>query len=214
MFHESQFRRETYICFMNQEERFTDKEVFKLKRKWQIALRRYVLEQQPCPAYARYFGLPISLFREWIEAQFDSITNWDNFSDSWQFDHIVPLAYFNFKQEKDLQLCWNFTNIRIEKAHSKKNVDNRIDVIAAKAYFSDLLNSTGYDLCQEMIKKIESIEESQIASNGQLEGFIIKHIDTLTDLSRFTNEDYERVNLGMAIADILLEKKMLEKFGS
>lgn len=198
---------------MEQENRLTNEEVFKLKRKWQIALRRYVLEQQPCPAYARYFGLPISLFREWIEAQFDSTTNWDNFSEAWQFEHIVPLAYFDFKLEKDLELCWNFTNIRIEKIHSNKNINNRIDVIAAKAYFRDILNSTGYYICQEMIKKIESIEVSQIANNKQLEGFIIKHINTLTDLSHFTNEDYERVNLGMPIPDIVLEKKMFEKFG-
>lgn len=191
----------------------TPSELFKLKRKWQIALRRYVLEKQASLAYAKYFGLPITLFREWIEMQFDSSTNWDNFSQNWQFDHIVPVAYFNFKNKRDLELCWNFTNIRVEKINLNRNRGHRVDVIAAKAYFSDIFNKTGYQLCQEMIQKIESIEISQINSNDVLESFIIKHFDTLTELSKFSESDFERINLGMSIEDLIAEAKMLARFG-
>ena len=191
----------------------TPAETFKLKRKWQIALRRYVLERQASLAYAKYFGLPITLFREWIEMQFDSSTNWDNFSENWQFDHIVPVAYFNFKNKRDLELCWNFTNIRIEKINLNRNTGHRVDVIAAKAYFSDIFDKTGYKLCQEMIQKIESIEISQISSNDVLESFIIKNFSTLTELSKFSESDFERVNMGMSIDDLITEAKMLAKFG-
>ena len=57
---------------------------FREKRKWQIALRRYVLEKNKSSFYAPYFGLGIETFRKWIEVQFDSETNWENFSESWQ----------------------------------------------------------------------------------------------------------------------------------
>lgn len=214
MFHESQFLWETYLCMMMEdEERYSNKEIFRLKRKWQIALRRYVLERSPCPAYARYFGLPIELFREWIEAQFDATTNWDNFSERWQFDHIVPLAYFNFKSETDLRLCWNFINIRIEKIHMNKNGGHGVDVIAAKAYFTDLLAKTGYKLCVEMIQKIDAIEISQIKSNVQLESFITRYAHVLNDIKDFSAYDLERINSGLTIADIIVERKMLERFG-
>jgi hypothetical protein len=198
---------------MGDEDLYTPAEVFKLKRKWQIALRRYVLEQQACPAYAKYFGLPISLFREWIEIQFDSTTTWENFSQGWQFDHIVPVAYFNFKNKRDLELCWNFTNIRIEKMNLNPNRGHRVDVIAAKAYFNELFAKTGYALCQEMIQKIESIELSQISSNNNVEQFIIRHFDTLDELSKFSESDFQRVNLGMSIQDLILEAKMFARFG-
>lgn len=191
----------------------THDEIFKLKRKWQIALRRYVLEQKACPTYARYFGLPFTLFREWIATQFDNTTNWDNFSLSWQFDHIVPLAYFDFKDQKDLELCWNFINIRIEKLDSDRSSHHRVDVIAAKAYFQHLLARTGYYQCHEMIRKIDAIEVSQLQGNDSLEAFIRQHLDTLNDLTHFTDEDFERINLGMAVAEIIAEKKLFAKFG-
>ena len=53
---------------------------FREKRKWQIALRRYVIEQNRSSFYAPYFGLDIKSFRDWIEVQFDRGMNWDNFS--------------------------------------------------------------------------------------------------------------------------------------
>jgi len=47
-------------------------------------------------------------FRKWIELQFDEDTNWDNFSQKWQFDHIVPVAYFDFNDKADLSLLLEF----------------------------------------------------------------------------------------------------------
>lgn len=198
---------------MDIQDSYSDEQIFKLKRKWQIALRRYVLQRSPCPAYARYFGLPIDLFREWIETQFDETVSWGTFSENWQFDHVVPLAYFNFKSEADLRLCWNFINIRVDKATVHNKNEQRIDVIAAKAYFKDLLEKTGYELCRAMIEKIEAIELSQLANHSQLRSFIMKYAAILNDIKDFTDDDMERVNAGLSVADILAERKLLAKFG-
>src|SRR6188474_3101936 len=80
------------------------------KRKWQVALRRYVLDKNLSPAYAWYFGLSIDQFRNWIEIQFTEGLSWENFGSAWQFDHVIPVAYFDFSLEEDLLLCWNFIN--------------------------------------------------------------------------------------------------------
>jgi hypothetical protein len=188
-------------------------ELFRQKRKWQLALRRYVIEGKPCPDYARYFGLPVYLFREWIEMQFDKQTNWENFGGLWQFDHIIPVAYFDFENEHDLLLCWNFCNVRVEKLTSNRNRGNRVDVLACKAYFESIYHKTGYFICKEMLEKIESIEVSQIASNDELEAFISKHHKTLLDLKEFTQGDFERVNWGVSVADVIAENKLLAKYG-
>ena len=83
---------------------------FREKRKWQLAFRRYVIEKNKSSFYALYFGLDIEQLRHWIELQFTENIRWDNFGTSWQFDHIVPVAYFDFFNEDDLKLCWNFIN--------------------------------------------------------------------------------------------------------
>lgn len=187
--------------------------VFKEKRKWQIALRRYVLEKKPSTYYALYFGLDIKTFREWIEIQFDAILNWTNFSTQWQFDHIIPVAYFDLRKEEDLRLCWNFTNIRIEKCNLNKNRGNRLDVLAAKVYYETLHTQTNYHICEQMIEKINSIEVSQIQSNLALETFIRDKKDFIESIQNFTPEEFAKLNEGMPLEEVLAERELLRRFG-
>ena len=187
---------------------------FREKRKWQIALRRYVLERNKCSYYAPFFGLGAEKFRSWIEIQFDQDTGWQNFSEAWQFDHIVPVAYFDFSDEQDMSLCWNFTNIRVEKTALNKDSGHPIDVLAARAYFEKLFSKTGYEVCQKMIEKIARIEAAQISSSEVLENFIIENKEYLDSLETFTSYEYEQLNSGSDIKTILFEKSFLKKFGS
>lgn len=186
---------------------------FREKRKWQQALRRYVLEKNISEGYAVYFGLNIESFRQWIEIQFTKGLNWDNFASVWQFDHIVPIAYFDFNREEDLKLAWNFMNIRVEK-HDLNNVrGNKIDVIAVKAYFKDLYAKTNYSFCAKMLAKIEEIESSNIVSEPIIEQFIIDRKEEFDVLSTLSSSEFAKLNRGDVLSDILLEKEILRKFG-
>ena len=187
---------------------------FREKRKWQIALRRYVLEENKSSYYAPFFGLGIKKFREWISQQFNEDLNWENFSEAWQFDHIVPVAYFDFRNEADMRLCWNFTNIRVEKTNLNKNRGNRIDVLAAKTYFEKLFDQTGYAICKKMIEKITQIEVSQIDSNKKLAQFILENKTYLDALTQFTSHEYEKLNTGTPFESVLFELNFLKKLGS
>ena len=187
---------------------------FREKRKWQIALRRYVLEKNKSFGYAPFFGLDIEKFRQWIAFQFDEDTNWDNFSEAWQFDHIVPVAYFDFTNEEDMRLCWNFINIRVEKTVLNKNQHIRLDVLAAKPYFKLLLERTGYPLCQKMIDKIARIEASQLAANERMQEFILQNKAYLENIASFTAQEYEKLNTGTPLEEVLFELNFLKKFGS
>jgi hypothetical protein len=184
---------------------------FREKRKWQIALRRYVLEKNRSSFYAPYFGLDNSKFRNWIEIQFDDELSWENFSSHWQFDHIVPVAYFDFTSEEDLRLCWNFINIRVEKNQLNKNRGNRIDVLAAKKYFEVLFDNTGYEVCKNMLDKITRIEVSEIASNMVLQEFILANKDYLNAVKEFTSDDFDRLNTGTSLKSLLFEKDFIKR---
>jgi hypothetical protein len=187
--------------------------LFREKRKWQIALRRYAFDQNRSSFYAPYFGLDIKHFRKWIEIQFEAGMEWDNFSGTWQFDHIVPLVYFNFKDERDLRLCWNFTNIRVERAILGQNQPNQVDIISAKRHFGHLYELTKYLPCQDMVRKIEGIEDSQLSANTLLGSFILENKHLIDVFSTLTSAEFISLNKGNALSEVLAERKLLEKFG-
>ncbi len=184
------------------------------KRRWQMALRRYVIEKNPSSAYARYFGLDIEYFREWIALQFKEDLNWNNFASKWQFDHIVPVAYFDFSNEADLLLCWNFINIRVERIEYNKVRGSRVDVMAVRTYFEDLYNKTNYPFCTRMLEKIRAIEIANIESNTELEGFIIKNQPYFDQIAGFDQYDFVRLNNGVPFNTIIAEKEIARKFGN
>jgi hypothetical protein len=184
------------------------------KRKWQIALRRYILEGAPAIQYAQYFGIDHQNLRKWIELQFTGGLSWENYATEWQFDHIVPQAYFDFANEEDLKLCWHFINIRVEPIIHNKYRSSRIDVIGVKKYFEDLFQKTGYSYCTKMLQKIESIEISNIESNHQLESFVSNNKKWLEEIQTLSAEEFAKFNSGISLEDVLLERVLFKKYGS
>lgn len=184
------------------------------KRKWQIALRRYVLEQHKCLAYAPYFALDHTRFRNWIALQFDELLSWENFSSHWQFDHVLPVAYFDFSNDNDLRLCWNFTNIRVVKTDKTADDDLGIDLLAAKQYFLALYQASRYPLCAGMVEKIERIESSHSNHYQKLQNFLVDNHIFLKEAKAFSADDFERLNTGTELPVLLAEKEFLKKFGS
>ena len=186
---------------------------FREKRKWQLALRRYILEKNVSEAYAPYFGIDNENFRKWIALQFSGELSWENFGSLWQFDHIVPVGYFDFNNEDDLKLCWNFINVRVEKLELNKARGNRIDVLAVRPYFEELYKKTGYSICLNMIHKIAEIEISNIIPEPFLEDFIIENKEQLEKLAILSAQEFSRFNKGTSLKDIFLEREIIQKFG-
>ena len=186
---------------------------FKEKRKWQIALRRYILQNNQTSAYASYFGIDIQGFRNWIEIQFTEGLNWGNFGLAWQFDHIVPVAFFDFAQEKDLYLCWSFINIRVAKLDEQTNKANKTALLVVRKYFNDLFNNTGFLVCRQMVDKIQQMEASIIICNPKQEVFVKENKEKLEALSRLTAGEMSLFNQGTSLKDILLQKEIIKKFG-
>jgi hypothetical protein len=173
------------------------------KRKWQIALRRYVLEQKWSAFYAPYFGIDISQFREWIALQFETNNDWDTFSKTWQFDHVVPVAYFDFGSASDLMLCWNFTNIRV--AQTAPGAPG-IDLVGAAAYFEALHTRTGYSACREMFWKMEALKKAQLGDLGKQAAFLEERMPYLQSIADFGEYEYTQLNEGVPLERIREER--------
>jgi hypothetical protein len=175
---------------------------FREKRKWQIALRRYVLEKNPCTFYAPYFGLDINNMRKWFEYQFKDGASWENFGEQWQFDHIIPVTYFNFSLEAELKMCWSFINIRVGHFQNNKDKGNRLDILAAKNYFKELHESTNYHLSLQLLNKINEIETSEIVGTKDQQGFIKEHWDYLNEIKNYTDFEFSLLNAGKTVEDV------------
>lgn len=187
--------------------------LFREKKKWQIALRRYVLEKNKSSYYAPFFGLDSSSLRKWIELQFEEEQNWSNFSTAWQLDHLLPIAYFDYNDENDLRLCWNFVNISVEKANSLEKKDLGTGILSAKSYFASLYQHTGYAICLKLVEKINLIETQGQQSNNQQVRFIIENKNLIESLSILDSSDYDKLNGGIPLAEIQALKNLLNKFG-
>ncbi|MEI2749166.1 MAG: hypothetical protein V9E88_10460 [Ferruginibacter sp.] len=188
--------------------------LFREKRKWQLALRRYVLEKQVSEFYAPYFGIDIEGFRNWIAIQFTGNLQWDNFGSAWQFEHIIPVAYFDFDNEQDLRLCWNFSNIKVEAIDKEELVQGKINLLAARRYFQELFDQSGYSICHSMLEKISRVEEAVNIRLSLLQGFLRENKARLEQMNELDSEDYLRLNKGDSLESILMEKEILRKFGT
>lgn len=181
------------------------------KRKWQITFRRYVLDRSPCPPYAPYFGLDIRNIRKWFEYQFEQGLNWENFGKEWQFDHIIPIAYFDDTDEQELRLCWNFTNIKVGPFKTDKNRGSKLDILGAKAYFDELHKITGYSIVKELKRKVEKIELSELLDTKAQQRFLTDHKDYLTHLENYSSFEFELLNHGRSVEEIQKEMQFLKK---
>lgn len=186
----------------------------RFRSKWSLALRRYIIEDNPNENYAPYFGLDSKTMKKWIEIQFKDGLGWDNYAKAWQFDHVVPVVYFDYTNEEDLMLCWNFINIRVEPFQLNKNRGNRVDVLAVKSYFQKLYEKTGFSLANKMLAKINSIEVSSIESNSSIENFITSNKERLENIASLNKYEFNRFNQGWDLNEILAERELLKKFGS
>ena len=181
------------------------------KRKWQIAFRRYVVDKQPSPTYAPYFGLDIPTLRKWVELSFEDGLNWDVFGKKWQFEHIIPVTFFDFSLEEDLKLCWNFVNIRVELIDTDTKTSVRPDILAAKEYFKQIHVRTGYKLCLALVEKLSRLEYAA-TNTAKQEAFILEHLSYLDMLENYSAFEFELLNSGRTADEVAKEVAFLKKF--
>lgn len=82
--------------------------------------------------------------------------SWDNFSEQWQFDFIIPIQYFDIEKEEELRICWNFLNLTA--APIKENRQSSFNLLQAKTHFNVLAAKTGLKHISIFIQKIAELE--------------------------------------------------------
>lgn len=64
-----------------------------------------------------------------------------------------------------------------------------------------------------MIEKISRIEVQHMVPEPAVEHFIIQNKEELETIYSFNKEEFNNLNMGMSLDDILLEREIIKKFG-
>ncbi len=110
-------------------------------------------------SYIKIIGCDVETLKKWIEFQFDKEMNWENQGIFWQLDHILPINQFNLKNEKDIQACFNWTNLQpLRSFENREKSDN----IILHYYMNSIVNINRF------IKKTKSNFEGYQRINESL----------------------------------------------
>ena len=60
----------------------------------------------------KYLDCDLKILKKWLEFQFDSKMNWDNYGKYWNIDHIIPINFFNLKNKNEQDICFNWKNMQ------------------------------------------------------------------------------------------------------
>lgn len=99
-------------------------------------------------SYVKYIGCNIETLKHWLEKRFNEYMNWDNLGSYWHIDHIIPINSFNFSNEQEKYICFNWKNL--QPLESKENISksNKIifyyimnNIICAHRYINKYLNN-------------------------------------------------------------------------
>lgn len=63
---------------------------------------------------------------EWLEYQFNSQMNWDNYGSYWVVDHVKPCSSYNLEDEEEQRKCFHWTNLRPLSASENSSKYNKI----------------------------------------------------------------------------------------
>ena len=47
-----------------------------------------------------------------LEVQFENGMTWDKYGKEWVIDHHIPITAFDYENEKEMDACWHFSNLK------------------------------------------------------------------------------------------------------
>lgn len=103
---------------------------------------------------SKNLGCDLIFLKKWIEFNFTEEMTWDNYG-KWEIDHVIPLSKFNFSENNDIKICYNWTNLKplIKKDNTSKS--NKI----IKTYIYDHINQAKEYIKQNTNFEYQTLEE-------------------------------------------------------
>ena len=107
--------------------------------------------------YSNFLGCDIDYFKRWIEYRWDEYMNWDNYGELWHIDHILPINQFSFEDEKNINICYHWTNF--QPLNKKENI-SKSDKIVLYYYFNNLVSVFRFNAFNKQFLGYQAVNES------------------------------------------------------
>jgi len=108
-------------------------------------------------SYHTMIGCDIDFLKKWLEFRFDGNMNWDNFGKIWQIDHILPINAFNFNNEINKYICFNWTNLQSLSCFENKSKSAKLQL---HYYFNNIVNVNRFNTKYNQFNGYQILNES------------------------------------------------------
>lgn len=137
--------------------RYQDDEQFRSSKQHRWRLN--VAIARSTDAFYDEFGCTGHELKAWVEYQFDEDMTWDNrgSSETWTYDHVVPLAKFDLTNPTERRLAFSWTNIQPCRDNFEKHTKLRLYevmnvVVSARRFLAQRKCDMGrYHIVGEML---------------------------------------------------------------
>lgn len=107
--------------------------------------------------YQNIIGCDMYFFKEWIKYRFDENMNWNNLGKYWEIDHIIPINAFDFKNEKDIKVCFHWTNLQPLNCFENKSKSDKLQL---HYYFNNIVSIHRFNSKNKQFMGYQMINES------------------------------------------------------
>jgi len=120
-------RPEVKARHAERQRKYCNDPLFRMKKNLRSRLRE-VLKIGKDKTTMKYIGCTVGELREHLERKFQKWMTWENYGTRWHVDHIHPVDSFDHSDEKQIALCWHYSNLRPLCAKENTSKRNRITV--------------------------------------------------------------------------------------
>lgn len=101
-----------------------NKPEFRILNSCRSRIRNIVLKKHKNTL--KLIGCSPKFLREWLEWQFNSKMNWENYGSYWHIEHVTPCASFNLLLKNEQYECFNWKNLKPLKASLNSSKGKKI----------------------------------------------------------------------------------------
>ncbi len=97
---------------------------YRVLKKSRDVIRRILNSDSKNNDFVSLIDCKPEFFRNWIQYNFDSFMNFDNYATYWNLDHVIPCSSFNLLDEEKKLKCFSWENTRpviCSRNNSKRN---------------------------------------------------------------------------------------------
>ena len=96
-----------------QKDRRANDPVFRMINSLRSGLGKAMNGTAKCKKTMELLGCSRKQLRKHLSAQFTEGMTLENYgADGWVIDHIIPVSHFDHKDQKQVEVCWHYTNMQ------------------------------------------------------------------------------------------------------